>query len=100
MWRWHIAKAQETCDRSRVDGKSKAAGRKAFQLRGKTEAIRRLRVEQWLDTEPIAHEMQRARGAIPQRDGEHAVKIGQRALNTATRDQFNDDLRVRGSASG
>ena len=52
-----------------------------------------------LDTKPVADEMQRARRPVPQCDGEHAIQIGERGVETPPRDQFENDLGVRGAAA-
>jgi len=44
---------------------------------------------------PIAHEVQRARLAIPEREREHPVEAIERALETPCVDRGEHDLRIR-----
>ena len=87
--------AQIGGDRTGVDGQREPSGRaQRFELGRKRKCAVLLRPVQRLDAEPVAHEVERARGAVESREGEQAVRALKRAIDAEAGDRLDQHLRV------
>ena len=98
--RRYITEAKEAGDRSRIDFKLETGGHQSLQLRGKPKPLRIRGEHQRLDAEPVADQVQRAFGTIPQREGEHPVHVGERAIDAPMRERLKNDFSIRRALEG
>src|SRR4029434_6444653 len=94
-WLGDVGVAEITDDRVLVDGRLPTRrGAKCLELRGKDDPLRRRRVVEWFDAEPVSRQNQAAGLSIPQRESEHANRTFDRSLDAPQCTSFEQNLGI------